>query len=93
MNLLQYTNGIGHLIMSIFLTIVGLVLVIYPGLPATDSGVGIGIILAVQAAWIVPGAAKQVASEIVKQVASQPSPTPQQPSPTPPAPTATGHGG
>ncbi len=67
-NLLHYTNGVGHLIMSIFLTLVGLVLIIYPGLPASTNGVGVGIILAVQAAWLVPGAAKQVAHEVSKQV-------------------------
>ncbi len=67
-NLLTYSNGYGHLIMSIFMTLVGLALILVPGVNTGAQGVGIGIILAVQAAWFVPGAAKQVAPEVVKQM-------------------------
>ena len=67
MNLLNYTNGVGHLIMSVLMTMVGVALIVIPGLPAADAGVGIGLILSVQAAWFVPGAAKQVATEVAKQ--------------------------
>lgn len=73
MNLLTYSNGYGHLIMSIFMTLVGLVLILVPGVNNGAEGVGIGIILAVQAAWFVPGAAKQVASEMVKQMQAAPA--------------------
>ncbi|SRR5579885_161408 len=66
--MLEYTNGVGHLIMSIFMTLIGLLLIIYPGLPSSTNGVGIGVILAVQTAWFVPGAARQVAHEVAKQV-------------------------
>jgi hypothetical protein len=64
--MLTYTNGVGHLIMSIFMTLIGLALILYPGMSTATQGVGIGLIMAVQAAWFVPGAAKQVASEMVK---------------------------
>jgi hypothetical protein len=78
MNLLKYSNGTGHLIMSIFMTLVGLALILYPGLPSATQGIGIGLILAVQAAWFVPGAAKQVATEITKTI-SAPLPPPDTP--------------
>lgn len=67
-NLLSYTNGVGHFAMSIFMTLVGLTLIVVPGLNSGAQGVGIGLILAVQAAWFVPGAAKQVAYEVSKQL-------------------------
>lgn len=66
--MLRYTNGIGHFLMSIFMTLVGLVLILYPGISPATQGVGIGVILAVQAAWFVPGAAKQVAHEVSSQL-------------------------
>jgi len=52
--------------MSIFLTLIGVVLILYPGTPPDAHGVGIGLILTVQGAWFIPGAAKQVATEVVK---------------------------
>lgn len=73
MNLLTYSNGYGHLIMSIFMTLVGLALILIPGVNSGAQGVGIGIILAVQAAWFVPGAAKQVATEVIKQMNTIPA--------------------
>lgn len=74
-NILTYSNGWGHLVMSMFMTIVGIVLILYPGDPPSAQGVGIGLILAVQAAWFVPGAAKQVATEVVKALPTGPLPT------------------
>jgi hypothetical protein len=66
-NLLRYSNGVGHLIMSIFMTLIGLSLILIPGINVAAQGVGIGIILAVQAAWFIPGAARQAVNEVVKQ--------------------------
>lgn len=66
MKLWTYTNGVGHLIMSIFFTLVGLFLIVYPGLDAGIKGVGIGLIGTVSAAWFIPGAAKQVATNVEK---------------------------
>lgn len=66
-NLLKYTNGTGHLIMSILMTLVGLALILCPGLTAATQAVGIALILSVQTAWFVPGAARQVVHEVVKQ--------------------------
>lgn len=70
MNLLKYTNGVGHLVMSIVACIVGLALVVYPGTEASTRGVGISIILTVVGAWFVPGAARQVAEQVQQQVTS-----------------------
>jgi len=67
MNYLKYTNGVGHLIMSIVMDITGLLLVLLT-VDATVKAIGITLILAVQAAWFIPGSAKQVAYEVVKQV-------------------------
>jgi hypothetical protein len=62
-----YSNGCGHLIMSVLMTIVGLALVLFTADPAT-KGVGITLILTVQGAWFISGAAKQVAHEMAEQV-------------------------
>lgn len=67
MGILKYTNGVGHLVMSIFMTLVGLALILVPNLNSGAQGVGIGLILAVQAAWFVSGGAKQVAYEVTQQ--------------------------
>ena len=72
MKLWRYTNGTGHLIMSVLMSLVGLTLILWPGLPAATTGVGIGLILTIQTAWFIPGAAKQVAHEVGKQIPSQP---------------------
>lgn len=71
MGILKYTNGVGHLIMSIFMTLVGLALILVPNLNSGAQGVGIGLILAVQAAWFVSGGAKQVAYEVSQQQQQQ----------------------
>ncbi|SRR5579885_622665 len=84
LKLWKYSNGTGHLIMSILMTLVGVVLVIWPNLPAATSGVGVALILSVQAAWFVPGAAKQVAHEVTNQITTgglQPAPPPPAPPP------------
>lgn len=68
-NILKYTNGRGHLIMSVLLLIVGLALVLFSG-DATTKGIGITLILTVQGAWFIPGAAKQVAYEVSNQLST-----------------------
>lgn len=67
-NLLQYSNGWGHLIMSIFFTLVGLFLIVFPGLDAGIKAIGVSLIATVSAAWFVPNAAKQVATEVKNEV-------------------------
>jgi len=71
MNLLRYTNGMGHLIMSILSTITGLCLVLAPT-DATTKGIGVTLIMTVQGYWFVSGSAKQVASEVTSLI-QQPS--------------------
>jgi hypothetical protein len=68
MNLVRYTNGVGHLIMSIVCTISGIALILIPNLDATTRGVGVTLIMTVQGYWFVSGSAKQVASEVVSQM-------------------------
>lgn len=68
MNLLKYTNGMGHLLMSIVCMIAGIVLILYPNTDATTKGVGIGMLITVQSAWFVSGSAKQIASEVTSQI-------------------------
>jgi hypothetical protein len=72
-NLWKYSNGAGHLIMSIIATVAGLIMILVPGDP-TVRATGVSIVLSVNAYWFVSGAAKQVAQEVVKQhyIASQP---------------------
>lgn len=74
MNILTYTNGVGHLIMSILLILVGVLLIIYPGLSSDAHGIGIGLIMTVTSAWFIPGAAKQVIYQAQKSI---PQGTPQ----------------
>lgn len=66
-NFLKYTNGRGHLVISVLLLLVGLALVLFSGDAATKA-IGITLILTVQGAWFIPGAAKQVAYEVSKQL-------------------------
>ena len=72
--MLKYTNGVGHLVMSILMSLIGLALIMWPGLGAAMQGVGIGLILAIHAAWFVPGAAKQVAHEMASQLPATTAP-------------------
>lgn len=65
-NLLTYTNGVGHLIMSLAMTGVGLALILFTN-DATLKGLGVSCILTVQAAWFIPSSAKQLATEVVAQ--------------------------
>lgn len=68
MSLVKYTNGVGHLIMSVICTLTGVALIMYPGLDPSTRSVGITLILTVQGYWFVAGSAKQVASEVVSQM-------------------------
>lgn len=60
---LKYSNGYGHLIMSVAGLAVGVFLFVI-GQP----GYGWSCISIILAAWFVPGAAKQVAHEVSEQV-------------------------
>jgi hypothetical protein len=64
-NLLTYSNGWGHLIMSIATMAAGIFLIVYGQTALGSSLLGI-----VTAAWFVPGAAKQVAQNVAQEVAS-----------------------
>lgn len=65
MNLLKYSNGWGHLIMSLASLAAGVFLTIYGNSMYAASG--IGLIGLVTSAWFVSGAAKQVATEVNSQ--------------------------
>lgn len=64
MNVLQYSNGWGHLVMSIVFTLAALFLIVFPDLDHTTKGVGVSILLTVVGAWFIPGAAKQVIAQM-----------------------------
>lgn len=72
--MLKYSNGWGHLIMSLATMAVGLYLIIGTKDVAYNT-TGYGLIATVVAAWFVPGAAKQVATSVTDQVSAQPSQT------------------
>ena len=61
MNLLKYSNGYGHLVMSITTLFIALIIVIAPSTDASTKAVGVGMMLTVSGAWFVPGAARQMA--------------------------------
>lgn len=66
MNLLTYSNGWGHLVMSIILLIVGCLFVLFPGTSQDIHAIGISLVLTVSGAWFIPGAAKQVINQVQK---------------------------
>lgn len=84
MNLLKYSNGWGHLIMSLASMAAGIFLITRGG---EMAAYGVGLVGLVTSAWFVSGAAKQVATEVTSnqttaaiQIAAQPI----TPAPTPP---------
>lgn len=67
MNILStYSNGIGHLIMSIVIIIVGCLFILFPNTSPDLHGIGISLVLTVSGAWFIPGAAKQVLNQVQK---------------------------
>lgn len=81
MNMLNYTNGLGHLIVTLAFAAIGTALIIVPWTDAATKGVGISLLSMVAAAWFVPGAARQVAYQVQKKVEAPaveelPPPTP-----------------
>jgi len=60
MGILKYSNGRGHLIMSVVAMGVGVYLIV-----AGYGTIGTSLIATVSAAWFIPGAAKQVAYSVV----------------------------
>ena len=67
-NIFAYSNGWGHLIITIFFGILGGLLILLPTSDATSKGVGIALITTTSGAWFIPGAAKQYATEVTKGV-------------------------
>lgn len=68
MNLMDYTNGTGHLILSIVLILVGTAFVLVPYLDQSTRGIGVSIIITVMGSWFIPQAAKQTVDQMNKQV-------------------------
>lgn len=66
--MIRYSNGFGHLIMSIIIALCGLTLILWPTTDAATKAIGISLLLTVSGAWFIPGAAKQVAYQIQKQI-------------------------
>jgi hypothetical protein len=61
--LFKYSNGWGHLIMSIFFGGAGLALILLEPTNSTVQGIGVTLLLTVSGAWFIPGAAKQYAGQ------------------------------
>jgi UPF0716 family protein affecting phage T7 exclusion len=79
-NIFTYSNGWGHLIITIFFATLGAVLILYPGATSTTVGIGVMLITTSSGAWFIPGAAKQMASEVAK-ASSGPLPSSLNPAP------------
>lgn len=69
--LLKYSNGYGHLIMSVVMALIGLILIIAPITDASTKAVGVGLIFTVSGAWFVPNAARQVIREVTQPLSTQ----------------------
>lgn len=72
-NLLKYSNGWGHLLMSIVLIVAGVILILQPA--ATVQAVGIGLIGTVVPYWFISSSANAIQQ---RQATAQP---PAQPTP------------
>ncbi len=75
MSILQYSNGWGHLIVSVILITIGALFVLMPGTSSDVHAIGISLILTVSGAWFIPGAAKQVINQ-VHEATKPPEPKP-----------------
>ena len=64
----NYTNGVGHLVMSVITTVAAIVMMMISSSNQTVLGVAISLILTVNGYWFMPSAAKQVATEVVSQI-------------------------
>lgn len=64
-NLLKYTNGRGHLAMSIVCMVAGVLIIIFA---AAYAGYAITLMSMVASAWFVPGAARQVAEHVKEEM-------------------------
>ena len=76
--MLKYSNGWGHFLISVLFVVTGLLLIFFSP-DVTMKGIGVGILTTVVGAWFVPGAAKQMATQIqeqVKEVVPAPAPAP-----------------
>jgi hypothetical protein len=73
MNMFQYSNGWGHLIISIVLISIGALFVLLPQASSSIQGVGISLVLTVSGAWFIPGAAKQVLNQVQQSTPTAPT--------------------
>lgn len=67
--MLRYTNGWGHLIMSIVTMFIGLFIYIHG-----NVGLGSEMIGIIVAAWFIPNAAQQTAQQIAEEIKQNTSP-------------------
>jgi UPF0716 family protein affecting phage T7 exclusion len=67
MNFLTYSNGWGHLIMSVVLVAIGALFILFPGTSSDLHAIGISLVLTVSSAWFIPGAAKAVVAQVQQQ--------------------------
>lgn len=67
----KYSNGYGHLIVTLFFGALGALLIMLPTADATSRGIGVMLITTSSGAWFIPGAAKQVAVEVIKTASPQ----------------------
>jgi hypothetical protein len=77
-----YSNGWGHVVVTMFFGILGALLILFPTADATSHGIGITLITTASGAWFIPGAAKQVATEVQKVTSRALPGTPDKPPPT-----------
>ena len=80
--MLRYSNGWGHFLISVIFLIAGLVLIFFSA-DSTTKGIGVGLVTTVCGAWFVPGAAKQMANEIINHQNMSSAPPPAAPAPEP----------
>jgi hypothetical protein len=70
-NIFAYSNGWGHLIITVFFGALGALLILIPTSTPTSIGIGVTLITTASGAWFIPGAAKQMAREVTKVAAPQ----------------------
>lgn len=66
MNILKYSNGFGHLLMSIVCLACGVSLILFENNNPTIQAIGIGLVTTVSGYWFVTSSANAIAQNILQ---------------------------
>ncbi len=70
MNLWKYSNGTGHLIMSVVTVVTGVIMIMSCQNNPSIQATGVMLILTVNSTWFVLASAKSIATEVTNNISS-----------------------